>query len=209
MTDLLKLTSLTLNDRQLCDIELILNGGFLPLKGFLNKKNYLSVCNDMKLTNGSIWPMPITLDVSKKMVDEIGNSTKIVLRDKEGFALAKLNIEDIWIPDRNLESEQVFGTTDLQHPGANYLLNESNEYYIGGELELISLPEHYDYKINRHSPKELKKIFNKLGWNKIVAFQTRNPMHKAHYELTKYAMKCTGDENAIIFLNPVVGVTQE
>lgn len=197
--------SWTLNDRQVCDLELILNGGFSPLKGFLNKADYEAVVNEMRLANGVLWSMPITLDITRELADQLSGGNKLVLRDKEGLALAFLSIEDIWQPDLALEAEKVFGTTDDLHPAVNYLLNYSNPVYVGGTLEGISLPKHYDYQLLRHTPAELREQFKKHGWDKVVAFQTRNPMHRAHVELTIRAAK---ELEANVLIHPVVGLTK-
>tara|TARA_Y100000768_G_C23989853_1_gene691610 strand:- start:5970 stop:7652 length:1683 start_codon:yes stop_codon:yes gene_type:complete len=199
------LPSWQLNDRQICDLELIFNGAFNPLGGFLSKKNYDNVLNEMRLADGSLWPIPITLDVSSKFLSTINNSDKIALRNKEGFIMAILTIDDIWKPNFEEESMHVFGTTDQKHPGVDYLYNTSHKNYIGGSLEKISDPLHYDHKSFRHSPGQIKKIFIKKGWQNIIAFQTRNPLHRAHYELTKQAMN---ELNANLLLHPVVGVTK-
>ena len=182
-----------------------MNGAFNPLDGFLDKKNYDNVLKEMRLTNGSLWPIPITLDVSSEFVSTIENAEKIALRDKEGFVIAILTIDDIWKPDFEEESMNVFGTTDQKHPGVDYLYNTSQKNYIGGSLEKISDPLHYDHKSLRHSPDQKKNIFTKKGWKNIIAFQTRNPLHKAHFELTKQAMN---ELKANLLLHPVVGMTK-
>ena len=197
--------SWTLNDRQICDLELILNGSFEPLNGFLGKKDFESVINDLRLENGTLWPIPITLDVSIEFADLLSNGDSITLKDKEGFSLAIMEISDIWEPDRSKEATLVFGTNDDKHPGVNHLLNESNPIYIGGNLKCIDLPHHYDYKNLRHSPKALKKKFQEMGWDKIVAFQTRNPLHRAHVEMTLKAIK---ELDANLLIHPVVGMTK-
>ena len=129
--------SLQLTDRHLCDLELIMNGGFNPLNGFMSMRDYTSVIQDMRLYAGSLWPIPITLDVDDKFVSKISKSPKISLRDKEGFALAILNIEDVWQPDLELEAQSIFGTIDTEHPGVNYLFKTSKRNYIGGKIEKI------------------------------------------------------------------------
>ena len=197
--------SLKLSDRHLCDLELIMNGGFNPLNGFMSKSDYSSVIQNMRLNDGSLWPMPITLDVDDKFVLEISKSPKIALRDKEGFILAVLNIENIWQPDLELEAKSVFGTKDTKHPGVHYLLKTSKKNYIGGKVEKVMNPHHYDFQSIRHSPAELLNIFKDKKWNKVIAFQTRNPLHKAHFELTMRAMK---DLNANLLVHPVVGMTK-
>ena len=195
----------TLSDRQICDLELILNGGFEPLIGFLGKRDFESVINDLRLENGALWPIPITLDVSIEFAELLSNGDSITLKDKEGFSLAIMEISDIWEPDRAKEATLVFGTNDDKHPGVNHLLNESTPIYIGGNLKCIDLPHHYDYKNLRHSPKALKKKFQEMGWNKIVAFQTRNPLHRAHVEMTLKAIK---ELDANLLIHPVVGMTK-
>ena len=197
--------SWTLTDRQICDLELILNGGFSPLKGFLNKKDYDSVLKDMRLADGSLWPMPITLDITQEISDKISQGDKFVLRDMEGFPLAILHVEDIWKPDLKAEAQSVFGTVDETHPAVNYLLNFTNPVYVGGTLEGMTSPKHYDYLGLRDTPSELREQFTKRGWENIVAFQTRNPMHRAHVELTMRAAKEIG---ANTLIHPVVGLTK-
>ena len=198
-------TSLTLTDRQLCDLELLLNGGFAPLNGFMNQKDYDSVLNEMRLSNGSIWTIPINLDISKDFAERINHNEKILLKDKEGFSLAILTITDIWEPNLKNESKKIYNTTDLTHPGVNYLINKTNRFYLGGLLEKISDPKHYDYKEYRHTPRQLRDVFKKLKWKKVIAFQTRNPLHRAHVEMIKNAIK---NENANLLLHPVVGMTK-
>ena len=197
--------SWVLRDRQICDLEMILNGGFSPLKGFLIKEDYENVLTDMRLIDGSVWPMPITLDVNSDFSKLLSIGDNITLKDKEGFSIAVLEVEDKWEPDLNKEAELIFGTKDVSHPGVDYLLNYSNNIYIGGKVELIDLPHHYDYKDFRLSPKNLKQKFKDLGWNNIVAFQTRNPLHKAHVEMT---LKALEDLDANLLIHPVVGMTK-
>lgn len=195
----------TLTDRQICDLELLLNGGFAPLTGFLGEKDYQSVLNNMRLANDSLWTMPITLDVTAEFAAPLSEGEKITLRDKEGFALAVLTISDLWEPNKEEEAKKVFGTTDETHPAVHYLMNVSHPIYIGGTLEGLSLPHHYDYQSLRHTPAELKEKFASLGWEKIVAFQTRNPLHRAHVEMT---MRASNELNASLLIHPVVGLTK-
>ena len=194
-----------LTERQLCDLELILNGGFFPLKGFFGKKDYGSVMDNMRLADGSFWPMPITVDVDDQFANSISNGYKITLRDHQGFALAVLSITDIWQPDIEKESQGVYGTMDETHFGVNYLFNIGHKNYVGGTLQGISLPHYYDYQDYRHTPAELKSIFEEKGWNKVVGFQTRNPLHKAHVEMTLQAAK---ELDANLLIHPVVGMTK-
>ena len=156
--DILQLKSWTLSDRQLCDIEMILNGGFSPLDGFMNRKDYNSVCEKMRLENNLLWPIPITLDINDELVDTLEINEEIALRDKEGFVIAILTIDDIWTPDKEKEAQQIYQTTDIFHPGVNTLLNETHSTYVGGTLKGIHYPKHYDYPQLRHTPQELSLI---------------------------------------------------
>ena len=197
--------SWNLTDRQLCDLELLLNGGFSPLSGFLTEADYQPVLTDMRLADGSLWPMPVTLDVTEEFAKGVSVGDSIALRDPEGVMLAALHIEDMWHPDREREAETVFGTTNPEHPGVEFLLNGPNPVYLGGRVEGVQLPVHYDFPMLRLTPAELRDEFTRRGWTKIVAFQTRNPMHRAHVELTLRAAK--GIE-ANLLIHPVVGMTK-
>lgn len=194
-----------LTQRQLCDLEMLLSGAFAPLKGFLNQQDYESVIETMRLVDGSLWPIPITLDVSQAFAETLQMGEKLELRDLEGVLLARLQIESIWTPNKELEAEQVFASNDLLHPGVYYLHHKAGAVYIGGKLEAVELPQHYDYRQHRHTPAELKTLFKKLGWHKVVAFQTRNPMHRAHQELTFRAAR---ELEANLLIHPVVGMTK-
>ncbi len=194
-----------LTTRQLCDIEMILNGAFSPLTGFLTKAEYASVLESMRLPSGVLWPIPINLDVTAAFADGIAEGDTIALRDREGVLVATMKVADIWTPDKEAEAETVFETADAAHPGVNTLLNHTNPVYVGGPLEGVEPPTHYDFKLLRESPSELRGRFRKLGWRKVVAFQTRNPMHRAHQELTFRAAR---DSEANLLIQPVVGMTK-
>jgi sulfate adenylyltransferase len=194
-----------LTGRQLCDLELLLNGGFSPLRGFMTKADYEGVCKNMKLASGILWPMPITLDVTEAFAQTLKPGSKVALRDPEGVMLGVLNVEEIWQPDREAEAKAVFGTTSKVHPGVNYLLNIGNPWYVGGKIEGTQLPSHYDFKSLRLTPAEQRAEFARLGWRKVVAFQTRNPMHRAHVELTFRAAKLV---EANLLIQPSVGMTK-
>ena len=201
----LSLKSLTLNDRQICDIEMLLNGGFSPLRGFLGQSDYDSVVDNNRLSDGTVWPIPITLDVSEEFGKELNTGDIIVLRDHEGVALGVLNISDKWTPDLSKEAEMVYMTTDTIHPAVDYLINRSGKIYLGGEIKGLELPRHYDYQLLRHTPEELRMQYEKMGWKKVVAFQTRNPMHRAHKELV---IRASHEIGGNLLIHPVVGMTK-
>lgn len=194
-----------LTPRQLCDLELLMTGGFSPLRGFMSRADYESTCSKMRLADGTLWPIPITLDVPEEFARTIGPGSVVALRDAEGVMLAALHVDEVWKPDREAEAKMVFGTTSLVHPGVSSLLKQSHPWYVGGHLEGIRLPSHYDFRALRLTPAELRAEFVRLGWRKIVAFQTRNPMHRAHQELTFRAAKQVG---ANLLIHPSVGMTK-
>ncbi|MEJ2258638.1 MAG: bifunctional sulfate adenylyltransferase/adenylylsulfate kinase, partial [Woeseiaceae bacterium] len=194
-----------LTQRQVCDLDLLMNGAFSPLEGFLGQEDYESVCDSLRLKDGTLWPLPITLDVSEAFADDIETGETIALRDAEGVLLATLEISDIWTPNLMSEAERVYGTTDDLHPAVDYLKNKSHPVYVGGTVRGIEPPTYYDFKLLRDTPSELRGRFRKMGWRKIVAFQTRNPLHKAHQELTFRAAREAG---ANLLIHPVVGMTK-
>ncbi len=194
-----------LTARQLCDLELLMNGGFAPLDGFLRRADYERVVSEIRLADGRLWPMPLTLDVSREFAGQLKTGEKIALRDAEGVPLALLTVEDMWEPDLRREAREVFGTEDELHPGVAYLLHTANPVYIGGRIEGIEPPTHYDFRPLRLTPQQVREQFRQRNWSKVVAFQTRNPMHRAHLELTHRAAEQVG---AKLLLNPSVGMTK-
>ena len=194
-----------LTPRQICDLELLANGGFSPLQGFLRRDDYESVCEKMRLTDGTLWPIPIMLDVTEELAKSLSDGSMLALRDAEGVMLAALNVEQIWQPDLMHEARQVFGTTNREHPGVAYLQHSTNPWYVGGKLEVLQLPHHYDFMEFRLTPSQLREKFITFGWHGVVAFQTRNPMHRAHQEITFRAAK---EIEANLLIHPVVGMTK-
>ncbi len=199
------MTSWDLTPRQICDIELLLNGAFSPLEGFLGRADYDRCVKEMRLDDGTLWPMPITLDVNEAFAAGLSDGEEIALRDQEGVLIATMTVEDVWSPDKGAEARGVFGTEDEAHPGVRYLLNVAGPTYVGGRLRGVESPIHYDFRHLRQSPQELRDTFQRKGWRKVVAFQTRNPMHRAHQELTFQAAR---QAEANLLINPVVGMTK-
>ncbi len=197
--------SVHLNRRQLCDLELLLNRAFYPLTGYLNQEDYESVLDEMRLTDGTVWPMPITLDITDELAQTAEKGQPVVLRDEEGFMLAVLTVSDIWRPDKRREARRVFGTDDPEkHSGVRHLYERVGSWYVGGSLEGIHLPLHYDFKELRLTPAETHRQFSQNGWRHVIGFQTEEHLHCAHKEMTLQAARAAG---ASIFLQPVVGLT--
>jgi len=194
-----------LTDRQLCDCEMILDGSFSPLDRFMTESDYDSVLENMRLSSGELFSLPIVLDVDEQFADQLSIGEKILLREKEGFKIAYMNIESIWKPDFDQEAKLVYGTTDKSHPAVNYMFDIGDKIYVGGKIEKIAMPNHYDYRQYRLSPEDAKNKFQDNEWDRIVAFQTRNPLHRAHVEMTLRSMK---ELDANLFLHPVVGLTK-
>jgi sulfate adenylyltransferase len=197
--------SLTLTKRQQCDLELIINGGFSPLSGFMGRETYESVLDKSHLPGGGLWPIPITLDVSKELAEKLQEGQKVALRDAEGFMPAVLTVKDIWQPDKKREAESVYATTSDRHPGVRYLHEEVQDIYVGGTLEGVQLPAHYDFEKLWDSPVELRRLFAKMGWRRVVAFHTSNPMHRLQRDLILDVAK---QNEAHILLHPTVGVAK-
>jgi len=203
-----KLGEIVLSERQLCDLELILNGGFSPLEGFLNEADYNSVVDNLRLTDGTLFSMPITLDVDETDIKtlDIKEGKRVCLRDpRDDTPLAILTVESLFTPDKKREAVKVFGADDIAHPAVSYLHNKVKNIYIGGRVQAIQLPAYFDYVELRFTPAELRSHFKKLAWRRVVAFQTRNPMHRAHRELTVRAAR---RQQANILIHPVVGLTK-
>ena len=200
----LELPSITLSQRQLCDIELMMNGGFTPLDGFMNRDAFEHVLESMRLPGGALWPIPITLDVDRKLGETIEPGARLALRDQEGLILAVLDVSARWEAAKRTEAMRVYGTTSARHPGVRHLYDRIGDVYVGGRVCGIQLPTHYNYQELRHSPDELVQFFHRLGWRRIVGFHTSRPMHRRERELTIAAAKET---RAHLLLHPVVGVT--
>ena len=202
--------SITLEDRILCDLEMILLGGFAPLNGFLNENDYNSVVENCRLCDGTVWPLPIVLPVGVKEHDKLQNEAVLTLKDKTGLPIARLFVESRWKPDLVRECEMAYGSSDTNHPYVDIVLGVGLKdcWYYGGCVEKIMDVKHYDFMEYRMSAEKCRAMI--AGFPKAVpcvGFQTRNPMHRSHFELTKYALKKCG-EDARLILMPVVGITQ-
>jgi sulfate adenylyltransferase len=194
-----------LTPRQICDLELLLNGGFSPLRGFLGRADYESVVERMRLADGTLWPIPVVLDLPEDRASKLKRGDVLALRDAEGVMLAAMHVEEIFAPDRKAEAQKVYGTTDPFHPGVRHVLENTHPVYVGGRLEGVQAPIHYDFRSLRRTPAEVRHEFERLGWRRVVAFQTRNPIHRAHFELTFRAAR---EAEANVLIHPVVGMTK-
>lgn len=153
-----------LTPRQICDLELLMSGGFSPLRGFMTKADYEGVCHNMRLASGVLWPIPITLDVTEDFAKKLRpGSSKVALRDPEGVMVAVLHVEEVWQPDRAAEAKAVFNSTSKAHPRADYVMNKSDPWYVGGPLEGLQGPSHYDFRTLRLTPAELRAEFARLA----------------------------------------------
>lgn len=194
-----------LTDRQISDLELLMNGAFSPLQGFMGRADYGSVIDHLRLGDGTLWPLPVTLDVTGDFAAQLTDGETIALRDAEGVMLAALHIEDIWSPDKAAEAQSLYGTVDPEHPGVGYLMKGGRDTYIGGKVEGVQLPAHYDYTRLRLTPSEIRTDFAKRGWTRVVAFQTQELMHRAQVEMTRRA---AAEHGADLMIQSVVGSTK-
>ena len=200
-----KTASLTLSLKQQCDLEMISNGAFSPLSTFNNQKDYEEILLNNKLSNGLVWPIPIVLDVPDQFLKSLDKNEYISLRNAEGFLLAILKVNEFWAPDKKEEANSVFKSNDPNHPGVDYLFNHTNNNYISGELVPIQSNKYFDFTHLRKSPQEVRDFFRLNNWKDVIAFQTRNPMHRAHFELTKLAMD---EHNSKLLIHPVIGISK-
>lgn len=199
------MANLTLTPRQLCDLEMLENGAFAPLSSFMGRREYESVCGELRLPTGQVWPIPIVLDVSEDFAGKLAAGDLLELQDPEGVTLASLKISEMWRPNREAEAEAVYGTKNTEHPGVATLLQRTQPVCVTGELTFLKRHTHYDFAELRKRPEELQQEFKEREWSRIVAFQTRNPLHRAHFELMLNAAKKI---DGGVLLHPVVGLTK-
>ena len=196
------LPRLQLTQRNLCDLELLATGAFSPLRKFMGKDDYLSVLESMRLANGTLFPIPITLTVAPN--PNISEGAEIALADEHNDLLAIMRVEEIFEWNRKREAKLAYGTTDPRHPLVAEM-EKWGELCISGEMQVVRLPKYYDFRRLRLTPAEVRARLTELGHERVVAFQTRNPMHRAHEEMTKRAMQQIG---GALLLHPVVGMTK-
>lgn len=201
-----------LNIRQLNELELLLNGAFYPLTTYMNQVDYESCIYKMRLANGELFPIPIVFSVNNELSNKISKDTILRLKDETGILIAELTVSEIYEPNLNDECKYVLGSEDPSHPFNSIIMKNTNCKYISGDLKKIQLPLHYDFNELRMTPAETKEYFTNNGWDTVVGFQTRNPLHRSHYELTLNSLKEVSEQTgktAKLLLHPVVGITQE
>lgn len=197
------LRRIALDEWAISDLELIAVGAFSPLEGFMGQEDYQSVLERKRLANGLPWTIPITLAVSRREADALGEGDPVALTDREDRVLGLLYLEQKYVVDKEREARQVFGTTDPAHPGVRRLY-ETGEVYLAGKISLLQRPEHPEYGAYWLDPAQSRRIFQEKGWRTIVGFQTRNPVHRAH----EYIQKCALEIVDGLFLHPLVGETK-
>ncbi|MFQ3545387.1 sulfate adenylyltransferase [Halobacillus rhizosphaerae] len=197
------LQSLTISKWTISDLELIGIGGFSPLTGFMNEKDYTSVVKDMRLANGVVWSIPITLPVSEEEAKRFSIGEKIALTGEDQVVYGTLTVEEKYTYDKDLEAKNVYGTQEEAHPGVKKVY-EKGSVYLGGPITLLNRPDHGEFKDFYLDPAETRQLFADLGWKTIVGFQTRNPVHRAHEHIQKTALEAVDG----LLLNPLVGETK-
>lgn len=192
-----------LDERTESDVELIAVGAFSPLKGFMNEKDYLRVVREMRLENGLPWSVPVTLAVSEEQGKTIQPGQQVALQAQDGRLVAVLEITDTYRPDKEQEAREVYRTTEDKHPGVAYV-KSTGPVYVGGEIRVLERPQAPLFPAYHRDPAQTRALFEERGWSRVVGFQTRNPIHRAHEYITKTALEiCDG-----LLIHPLVGATK-
>src|SRR5215813_2785102 len=197
-----ELQAIQLSERSLCDIEMLATGAFSPLAQFMGADDYSCVVEEMRLQNGDLFPIPISLPVANVTAIKLDKNVSLV--DSRNEIVATMIVEQIYEWDLNATAQNVFGTTDVRHP----LIAEMHrwgKYNLAGKLRVLRLPQRYDFSELRLAPVQTRTRLQNMGHENVVAFQTRNPLHRAHEELTKRAAE---EVNGVLLLHPVVGLTK-
>jgi len=197
--------SVDLDQRQLCDLEMLLNGGFSPLDGFMGSADHESVCSGSHLADGTLWPLPVTLGIPEAVAEGLSEGDDLALRDGEGVMLAALRVGEVWRPDRTVEVTALFDTDDQSHPGVAQHLHRAHRWAVAGRVEGIQLPVHFDFRELRLTPRELRRMFTRLGWRRVIAFQTHRTIHRGQQAMMVDAARMAG---ASLLIHPIVGLNQ-
>jgi sulfate adenylyltransferase len=199
-----KLKSIPAHERVRADLELLAGGGYSPLTGFLGKADYDAVVDTMHLKSGLPWAIPIVLGVSKDFAGSVKDGEEIAILDEQGEALATVKIGERFAPDKEREAKNVYRTADKAHPGVQYLFDEAGDVYLAGAVTVLKRPMPVEFPAHHRDPADVRKIFEERGWRTVVAFQTRNPVHRAH----EYLQKCALEMVDGLLLHPIVGATK-
>jgi sulfate adenylyltransferase len=197
------LPRVTLNSREIADIEMITTGAMSPLEGFMVQADYASVVDRMRLARGLVWSLPVTLSVTREQAAAIQEGGEIALHAPDGTFLAVMTVESKYAPDKDREALQVLRTNDAAHPGVQYLQG-CGEIYLGGPLQAVRKPQHAEFNDYRLDPKETRVLFKARNWATVAAFQTRNPIHRAH----EYLQKCALEMVDGLLVHPLMGATK-
>lgn len=202
-----KWKSWRLTHRQMCDLELLLTGGFCPLRTFMDSASYERCLSEMRLASGELFPLPVTLDVSHEFSEEVTEGEWVLLVTTGMVPLAAIQVTDKFTIPKEREAQAAYGTTDSKHPAVSYLQEQSGDVALGSNQPIVGfeLPFHSDYRHNRQTPEQMREHFAQAGLSRVVAFQTRNPMHRAHAEI---AMRAADEADAHLLIHPVVGMTK-
>src|ERR1700682_1992444 len=194
--------ALHLNARAISDLEMIATGGYSPLEGFMDRSDYSSVCANMRLTSGVAWPIPVTLSLTNEQASTLRQFQDVALY-QEDHLLGVLHLADMYVYDKVREAELVYRTTDTAHPGVRALYNQG-DWLLGGKISLLNRPRNLAFQEYRRDPALTRALFQDRGWRRVVAFQTRNPVHRAH----EYIQKCALEIADGLLLHPLVGETK-
>ena len=197
-----KLPSIKITMRNLCDLELLATGGFSPLDRFMGKADYERVLHEMRLSDGTLFPLPITLTADPKELPTVGED--IVLRNANNDVIAVMTLDEVYHWDAQTEAALAYGSTDSKHPMVSEMARWS-KVCISGPMKVVNLPKYYDFVELRRTPAQVREMLESMGHDNVVAFQTRNPLHRIHEELTKRAAAQVGGS---LIIHPVVGMTK-
>jgi sulfate adenylyltransferase len=197
------LPKLTLSEREICDLEMVAVGAMSPLEGFMTKADYEACLSKKRLANGLVWTLPITKSITADEKSKLGSAKQAVLEDASGHGLALLDVAEIFPHDKKKQAMGVYGTDDVAHPGVGQI-NKMGEFFVGGKILLFSRPKHTNFLERRLDPAQTRALFKERGWNTVVAFQTRNPIHRAHEYLTKCALESVDG----LMVHPLMGETK-
>jgi sulfate adenylyltransferase len=196
--------SFKLTERQQCDFEMIAVGAFSPLEGFMGEADYHGVCDQMKLANGTLWPMPITCAVGPDVAGRVAVGDRVALQDDAGRLLGYLTVSEKFRQDKKKQALKAFGTEDAAHPGVKVLMEEGDDC-LAGKIDVVTPRHDPMFADHRLSPAQTRAEFQRRGWKTVVAFQTRNPIHRAHEYITKCAQEITDG----LLIHPLMGATKD